>query len=207
MTIRILALFCVVLSLALASVAMAMTTYEYSGNNYLVILDNTPPAGTTYTTAMSVDGSFTLASSLASNLAITDIRASVLAYSFTDGAHTLTETNSTILDFRIATDGTGTISDWSLIFEDRPPLGPGDSAGDQSVVITTATASATVEDAAALRECSGVAGGVGGTCGQVGQDSGSIRNNPGSWTLIPEPSAALLFALGLGVVGWRFRRG
>ena len=60
-------------------------TYQYTGNNYTGIANNLPD-GESYTTSMSVSGSFTLASSLAANAAFSDISALVTSFSFFERA-------------------------------------------------------------------------------------------------------------------------
>ena len=66
---------------ATTSVANASTVYTYAGNNFITIFDATPPNGT-YTTGMSVTGSFTVLNPLPANSPLTDISASLLSFSF-----------------------------------------------------------------------------------------------------------------------------
>ena len=69
--------------------ARAVTVYTYTGNNFLGIINNTPPDGT-YTTSMNVTGSFTLQNALSANLPFSNIIADVLGFSFSDGRNTIT---------------------------------------------------------------------------------------------------------------------
>ena len=120
---RTFVLSCAALALLLLppSAAMAATTYFYTGNDYTLIIDNTPPAGTTYTTSMSVTGSFTVASALAPNMALTDISSDVISYSFNDGVNTLTESNSSLVGaLNVATDAGGDIIEWQITTETVP---------------------------------------------------------------------------------------
>jgi len=196
---RILPMLCAVLALAVAPGATALT-YGYSGNSYTLVVDNTPPSGT-YTTSMNVSGSFTIAGSLAPNLALTDISGSVLSYSFNDGINTHTQANSSFVGpFNVATDGTGQIAEWQFTTSDTAPLGPGGSLGDQRQVILSNAVLGFVLDRGILQECSTVTG-----C-SISTDVGQTANNAGSWSFVPEPSTALLLAAGLVPMAWRWRR-
>ena len=93
--------------------ASAIAIYSYNGNNFDTLVGNILPIGS-YTLSMSVSGSFSLASPLAPNLALQDISGSVLSYSFNDGRTTLTDINSSISDFRVATDNLGDFSEWVI---------------------------------------------------------------------------------------------
>ena len=88
------------------SPAKALVIYSYTGNNFDTIDDFTPPAGS-YDTSMSVSGSFTLAALLPSLFPVTDIRADVLSYSFSDGRQTLDDGNSTVSNFIMSTASDG----------------------------------------------------------------------------------------------------
>ena len=98
--------------LILLSNVAAADTYTYTGVLY------TTAAGT-YTTAMSITGSFDTASPLPANMASTEIGPSgsnlVTSWSFNDGVNTLDNTNSMELYagaqyFTVATDATGQIT-------------------------------------------------------------------------------------------------
>ena len=81
---RFLAASLIVLSLAFASAGSAQTIYQYTGNSYTTIIDNTPPAGT-FDTSMNIGGTFTVAAPLTPNMAFGDIGGSIVSYSFTTG--------------------------------------------------------------------------------------------------------------------------
>jgi len=205
MFIRVLAASCLALSLAIASGASAATIYQYTGNTYTVTIDNTPPAGTTYTTSMSVSGSFTTAVALAANMPLTDISASILLYSFDDGANTLTQSNSTLFGaFSVATDGGGNISLWQFTANSGPPLPSTGGPGDQRMLISSADTGVFQLDRGILQECTAVSG---TSCGSVFSDLGQVSNSPGAWSIVPEPSTALLLGAGLiGIASGRGRR-
>jgi len=179
--------------LALSSSASATTIYNYAGLNFTIITpDQNPPAGT-YTTSMSVSGNFEIAVPLGANFASSDISASVLSYSFTDGRSVLTDLNSSISLFTVATDASGTITSWQVQVDS--PLAT--AVGQIQRTIGTQTTS----DAGNVSQCLTASG---GSCLSYGADN-AIVNVPGggSWT-IPEPTTASLMALGL--VGLALRR-
>ena len=110
-----------VLTLWLSAAACA-TTYTYTGQTYNF-------AGAPYTTSMSITGTFTTASPLPANMAITDIGPNgtnlVTAWSFTDGINSYTQANSVVFPqggtFRIGTDGTGSIVSFYIQLEQPLP--------------------------------------------------------------------------------------
>jgi hypothetical protein len=187
----------VIMIALLASGAQAATTYQYVGNNFDTITDNDPPTGT-YTTAMRVTGSFTVSAPLAT-MGLTDIRASVLSYSFSDGRGTYTESNSSIDEFDVAIDGSGQITNWQVLFD-----GPrGTNVGEQFpfFVGTENITMGVVEDSGFFGECTGAAAG----CDAV-FDSAVIGALPGTWSVVPLPAAVWLFGSALGLLGWMKRR-
>jgi hypothetical protein len=196
-------LACAVVELAVASNALA-ATYEYAGLSFSLIIDQPVPAGATYSTANSVTGTVTIAGApLAPNTPLTDVTANFVTWTLSDGVNTHTESNSTLVGpVLVATDGAGNISEWSIGTQVGALLSP----GDQLEQITTAAIAASVNvDRGLLREC--VTSPSPGVCSSWSTDIGQINNNPGIWTLIPEPSTALLLASGLvGVAGARTRR-
>jgi hypothetical protein len=74
------------------TVAQATTTYTYTytGPNFNAF---SSPAGA-HGPTNRVTGSFTLATPLGPNLALTDVTAQILSYSFSDGVQTLNSGNS-----------------------------------------------------------------------------------------------------------------
>jgi hypothetical protein len=107
--------------LALGGSAWA-TTYTYTGSNFNFVV-------APYTTAMSITGSFTTASPLPANMAVTDIGPNgsnlVTAWSFTDSINTYTQANSVVLPqlgtFRIGTDATGSVTSFYIQLEQPLP--------------------------------------------------------------------------------------
>ena len=75
------------------SPAKAVVIHSYTGKNFDTFRDTQPPLGS-YDAMMSVSGIFTVAAPLLSLGSLTDISASVLSYSFSDGRQTLDDSNS-----------------------------------------------------------------------------------------------------------------
>ncbi len=150
---------------------------------------------------MSVTGSFTVNAPLGP-MPLTDISASILSYSFNDGRHTLTNSNSQFFGPAVEVDGAGQITAWVFRFAQRDD-GDGLTIGDQIIRLGTSAFNEpylTVSDTAELRECTYV------DCVFSGVDIVQIKNSPGSWTVVSIPAAVWLFSSALGVLGWTKRK-
>ena len=174
-----------------ASSAGAVATYVYQGINFDMFQDTTPPDGS-YDETMAVSGSFTISAPLAPNLEEFAVGATV--FSFSDGRQTLDDGNSSLfVGGRVWTDGNGDIVEWlfSLTAD----------ADDFFTMRTLNLPGSLVVDRGTINcdpiECVDL-----GTNG----DGAQVEDNPGTWTLIPEPATAGLLALGLAALGYR-RRG
>jgi len=106
--------------------AACATTYTYIGPNFQFT------GGVGYTTSMSITGTFTTASPLPGNMALTDIGPApgglnlVTGWSFTDGVNTYTKANSIPLgnlwtNFMVQTDGQGNINGFYIQLSGPPP--------------------------------------------------------------------------------------
>jgi len=162
----------------IASPATADVIYQYTGKPFTTV---TSP----YTTSDFVSGTIQLPSVLPANLSFTQIQ--VNAFSFSDGVQTLTSANSTLTppgvppgnSPTVSTDGSGAITAWSFVVDQQ-------SSGNG---ISTVNAFNAPGDEGAL----GVL--------PVPTASGMNSNNPGVWTLVPEPSTGSLSALSLLMLG------
>ena len=188
--------------------ARAVTVYTYTGNNFLGIINNTPPDGT-YTTSMNVTGSFTLQNALSANLPFSNIIADVLGFSFSDGRNTITNLNATSINgFLIGTNALGNINAWQIILIHNDATYP-NVVGAQSRSIGTNNNGV---DVGAISECIQVIP-LSGCVIQT--DQANISQVPGTWSsvttpsAVPLPAALPLFAGGLGalgLLGWRRKR-
>lgn len=164
----------VFLAMLLPSSTSANAIYQYSGNLFDTF------SGTGYDSSMSIFGQFELAAPLGSNLPLTDITASIISYSFSDGLVTLTDGNSTIIHVQVATGGVGEIvGPWDFWVETPDhylrTVADGDPFGaiDEAINFLTSAGA-------------------------------SVADNRGTWSIVPEPSTAIL--LGWGCVGFAIAR-
>lgn len=186
----------------LPAVAHANSIYSYVGNTFNIISDAITPSGT-HSTAMSVTGSFTLGSALAPNIGLTDISGSVLSLSFNDGRSTLDNLATvTLFQFEVGTDATGNIDEWLITLGEINIIGGSTVVGDQDKTITSNSILAV--DIGSIKECTNVSSGQ--FCLSAFTDHGRIESTPGTWTVTPEPTTAILLAAGmLALTGWRRR--
>jgi hypothetical protein len=200
--------FAVVSLLITTSASHAVTVYSYTGGNFNDFpLDGSPPAGS-YTTAMNVFGTFTVAAPFAANLSAQNFSPSILLdLSFSDGRQTINLANldtGTFATFiQISTDSLGGITGFQLGFASIRPTSVGGQTGQ---IIADPGISTGLLD-----ECLTAAG---GTCTSFGIDK---ANGPGGSLVLqstdvpqtPLPAALPLFATGLGalgLLGWRRKR-
>ena len=192
---------------AATSVAKASTVYTYTGNNFInPISDATPPNGT-YTTGMSVTGSFTVLNPLPANSPLTEISASLLSFSFSDGRNTITNLNATFVLFQIGT-ALGNINAWTIdILHNDPTYLV--TAGSQSREIISASVGS---DIGLIVQCITP---FGSGCNIQADQAATQLQVPGTWSSVttpnetPLPAALPLFAGGLsalGLLGWRRKR-
>ena len=180
MKIKIVLLFAVAITAAQVSqpTLAVPTTYDYTGNPF------TEVNGVLYTTSDKVTGSVTLASPLMANMPTTTV--TPLAFSFSDGVQTLTNTTSGLVtDFAFATDATGAITLWRAFIQ----------TGGTTPSITSLNNGISKLDTGALSAF-----------------ENGLTTDPGVWTVRSVPDAGSTFALlslsftALGVASRQSRR-
>jgi hypothetical protein len=154
--------------------------YKYTGNPFTTV---TSP----YTTSDFVSGTIQLPSVLPPNQ--TEFSPTLDGYSFSDGVQdTFTQTNSqTTNTFDVNTDQNGRITNWNFDLvsfqlaghintDNNIGLGQRDEGDERAILY--------IRDAA----------------------MGEVDGNPGTWTLVPEPSTAFLLATGMVALAVRRHR-
>lgn len=165
-------LFC----LFATAITWADVTYTYYGNTYNTIVDDDPPTGS-YSTFMSVQGSFTISTALSPNL--TDFNLIPNSWLLSDGRNFFNEftpnyTLNTV--FAVSTDAFGDISGWYLNLETD------DGTTLRRIHSAFNTGFSALEEDYGYIEVSGQ------------WDQGIISGRHGSWNAVPEPSSAALLA-------------
>ncbi len=194
-------------SLAIAAPSTATVIYHYTGVPFTHFLDETSPSGS-FTTSDFVSVTLEFAAPLAADSPPQDVEPNLLSFRVSDGRSTLTDSSAVLSAFVVGTDAFGAIDEWYIsaqgfLFEPT-------SVGEQAPLIsTTNQPNAQNADYGNLFECTAVTGE--GVCTAAGTDLGSVEfvagSNAGTWTVIPEPTTALLLGLGLMGLGvsrrWR----
>src|SRR5271157_4794683 len=165
----------------IASPATADVIYQYIGNPFTTV---TSP----YTTSEFVSGTIELSSVLPPNL--NQAPTQVNAFSFSDGVQTLTSATLGLpTDSLVSTDGSGTIVGfWEFVFGGSNPEAP---------IIQTLNAFPGMQGPVTQDEER-----LGNLA--MGEPIGANTNNPGVWTLVPEPCTMICVAT--GIVGLAVRR-
>jgi hypothetical protein len=154
------------------TVAPAAVTYGYVGNRF-----DQWGQGYQCPPVCNVDGSFTLAQPLASNLPeFTPV--TPISMTLESGGVSLTLANVAQYHITLSTDGSGNIGYFSLFMY-------GDPGTSRIVAQNTSITGGTFDDIHYID-----------TNGNLGPIAGIVRDNPGTWSVVvntPEPSSLLLF--------------
>jgi hypothetical protein len=178
----------------------ASTTYRYEGKNFTFISFSDPPVGD-YTDEMSVSGSFTVSDSL-EPMPLTDISADVLSFTFFDGRRPLTKDSATnFFQFYISISSEGEIDQWWIGMGSDFPTSPGEQLHQIYTAFDTVSDTPAVFDQGQIAECVSDP-----DCLRLPGDQGSVIGSPGTWSVVPVPSAYLLYGSALGLLGIVRRR-
>ncbi|MEO6567333.1 MAG: PEP-CTERM sorting domain-containing protein [Opitutaceae bacterium] len=162
----------------------ANTTYIFTGENFDTIFDS-PAVPGTYTTAMSINGSFETASALPASFSGV---VTPLTFSFTDGRTVFSNPfpGTTVANqFMFTTDAGGNIADWNI------QLAYTSGVTTFNLLSSTGVANASITN-------------PGGA-----DTTGIIKVCTGIWctvTPMPEPSTYAMMLVGLGLLGFVVRR-
>ncbi len=163
----------------------ADTTYTYTGNAF----DEQGSSLLPCPPVCNISGWITVGSPLAASLALESITPS--SFSFTDGQVTLDNSNVNLAnnyEIYAGTDATGNINNWAITLSAPVP------AGSATILYTFNTTVLTPQG-------SGQQDGV-VLYPNMGQNEVQGNSqNPGSWTITPEPSGLLLPGAGLFPLG------
>ena len=165
----------------LVSAANADVIYQYTGNPFTT-------APSPYTMGDFVSGTIQLSAILPPNSGNVQLGINTPitldGYSFSDGVGTLTLANSIVALAQVSTNESGAITVWSFEFS---------GTGHGIVTQNVPPGPGSIQD---LGDAT-----VGDTTVRA-----SVVSNPGTWTLVPEPSTLTLSAIGLSVLGATMRR-
>jgi hypothetical protein len=156
---------------------------------------------------MRVTGWFTLAARLAPNQSPSNIRSQVLDFSFSSGRLTLDSSNPNVQlsnEFWVGTDSSGDINEWWIRANDalNPEfLGSQFGSINSHNTLSGLAPSVDVNDHVSLWQCILFEDAGHGQCNLWQNDVASSNDNPGIWSVIPEPSTGLLLATGLATLG------
>lgn len=173
----------VAISGASASAGAQNVTYDYTGQTF------TSVAGS-YTTADSLQGTFTIAGGLGDNL--NDQSVTPIAFSVTDGVQTLSSLNGAATDvLSFSTNAAGSITAWAFYFTHGNAYVLSCNHGDGCSAVYD---QATPENTPACRY---------GACNYGENDTA-----PGTWSVaaVPLPASAWLLLSGLVGVGAMARK-
>jgi hypothetical protein len=206
-----------------ATSGWASTTYTFSANNYSTIGNfascSTGPCAS-YTTSMKISGSFTLASPLPPNFSGGDITSRVIAYSFTDGVNTITNSDPSarVFQFGVTTDASGNINVASILVEKWQSGSSPHTVGDRfaQINLNGPTIIEALNNLPCIAVGGGTASGVSDLCLLTPLDSSSSSAfaTLGSWSVgpnglptTPVPPSFILALIGLVSIGlYQFRR-
>jgi hypothetical protein len=169
-------------ALIASGAAAASTTYVFTGHPYQT-------ANGSYTTSMSITGSFTTAAPLAANLtSSTDITPLVKSWSFSDGVNNYTLANSVQNgDMEVTTDSGGNINGWSMAFVSPLPPWVANVTPVNTVIIFSGTSTSTQ-----IATTGGICEDATGLCSPLAENVNDVANyqgTPDTWATQQAPAA------------------
>jgi hypothetical protein len=181
--------------------AWADVTYVYTGNTYRNSGSPNFAGGFSppYTAADYVTATLTLKNEIGANQTAFFVPFSdIVVFTMSDGVQTLDVFSPQLYaeGANFATDSFGNITQWSVLLETSIPGPPGLKPLTASVLTSKGfgnTPPWTADDSGWFS----YVGTIPGYGEYVFQPTGEVLNDPGTWTVVPEPSSVALVAIGL----------
>lgn len=176
-----------VLCLVFSSAATATTVYRYAGNPFNSVMNNRFPG---YSSAHSIIIKLEFAEPLPRDLPFRDIDADLISWSIRDGRTTLTDSSPVeSLILALGTDSTGSISIWQIQASEPPPA----ALYRRAAWIESWTTTSSAADYAQTQRCIS----FDGSCTNLMPQWAARLDEPGTWTVVPEPTMGVLMILGM----------
>lgn len=179
--------------------ANASVIYAYTGNNFTSTFGS-------YATDMKITLQFETAMPLAGTGAMTNVSAEISSYTMFDGRKTLTDSDAPLDIYLNIDSATGLPTEWIIHATNEYGRSLGDIVNRMKTIYYSYSGGL---DSVEEIECIFIPPEVGECMGFnsiAGADVINVTDPPGSWSIVPVPSAVWLFGSGLLVLTGMARR-